>query len=338
MGLTRLSDDLAIVAIGRNEGNRLRICLRSLPSSACCVYVDSGSSDDSVSFAHALGVNVVELLPGTRFTAALARNAGIATVERLAPDVLYINMVDGDCELDPNWIKQGVATLAAHPDIGVVFGRNRERFPEASLYNRLCDDEWNGAVGETKSCGGNALYRYAALKQVGAFDPSLIAGEEPDLCLRMRAAGWRVWRIDAEMTRHDAAIYRLGQWWRRMERGGHAFAELATRHGAKGDPDWRWQVRSIIGWGISFPALVIFVGVAVDWRLGILVASLWPAQIARIGLRKRRGGHHAAFALTISFFLMLGKFAQAKGMLSYFFGKWGAARFVLIEYKKPPAW
>ena len=333
MGFTRVSNETAIVAIGRNEGNRLKICLRSLPIGAYRVYVDSGSTDESVSFARGLGVSVVVLPTGTRFTAALARNSGIAIIEQLAPDVRYINTIDGDCELDPNWIESGIAALEAAPDVGVVFGRNRERFPRASVYNRLCDDEWNVAIGEAKACGGNALYRRAALSQVGAFDPSLIAGEEPDLCLRLRASGWRVFRIDAEMTRHDAAIYHLRQWWRRMERGGYAFAELSSRHGERGDPDWRRQVRSIITWGLSLPALLIFLSVAIDWRFCVMGATLWPVQIAKIALRKRRSGHDPAFALTISFFLMFGKFAQANGVLKYYLGRGGKGQSPLIEYK-----
>jgi glycosyltransferase involved in cell wall biosynthesis len=45
-------NDVAVVAIGRNEGDRLKACLRSVVDvAALVVYVDSGSTDDSVAFA-----------------------------------------------------------------------------------------------------------------------------------------------------------------------------------------------------------------------------------------------------------------------------------------------
>ncbi len=142
----------------------------------------------------------------------------------------------------------------------------------------MCDDEWNVPVGEAAACGGDALFRRAAIAGVGGYNPDLIAGEEPDLCLRMRQQGWRVRRIDAEMTLHDAAMTHIRQWWRRSERSGHAFAEHVQRHGAKADPVWRQQVRSILAWGVALPL--------VAWRragAGLvaaagLVALLYPLQ------------------------------------------------------------
>ena len=65
------------VAIGRNEGERLRRCLTSLLQQiARVVYVDSGSRDDSVAVAQSLGVKVVVLDTSAPFSAARARNAG----------------------------------------------------------------------------------------------------------------------------------------------------------------------------------------------------------------------------------------------------------------------
>ena len=54
-------NDLGVVAIGRNEGERLRSCLLALgPQSLPIVYVDSGSTDGSPDLAVSLGVAVVE--------------------------------------------------------------------------------------------------------------------------------------------------------------------------------------------------------------------------------------------------------------------------------------
>ncbi len=323
---------LSIIAIGRNEGDRLKACLRSLPHDATRIYVDSGSTDGSVAFAESQGVRVVTLPPGSRFTAALARNAGLALAASENGTGL-VQMVDGDCALDPAWLPSAIAAMQADPTLAVVFGRRRERFPERSIYNRLCDIEWDVPVGEARSCGGDALFRLEAIRGANGYDPSLIAGEEPDLCLRMRTAGWRIERLDAEMTLHDAAITRFAQWWRRTERSGHAFAELAYRHGAKADPHWRRETRSIAVWGVALPLAVAVAGLTIGWPAALLVAAAYPAQMARIAWRKRRGGDEMRVAAAQGLFLVIGKIAQAKGLLRYHRGRMTGNRAALMEYK-----
>src|SRR3954468_10399767 len=155
-GLARVG----VVAIGRNEGERLRRCLESLePAARPTVYVDSGSTDGSPDLARSLGADVVALDLSAPFTAARARNAGFERLLAIAPDVEYVQFVDGDCEVDPAWIPTATAAPDAGPEVAVVCGRRRERFPEGTLYNRLCDLEWDGAPGETDACGGDALMR-----------------------------------------------------------------------------------------------------------------------------------------------------------------------------------
>ena len=74
------------VAIGKNEGERLRICLQSLAKQVSrLVYVDSGSSDGSVELARSVEAVVVELDPRIPFTAARARNAGVERLTEIAP-------------------------------------------------------------------------------------------------------------------------------------------------------------------------------------------------------------------------------------------------------------
>src|SRR5690349_8029988 len=154
---------VGLVAIGRNEGERLKRCLRSArPQVKELVYVDSGSSDDSVAFARSLGVHVVELDTSIPFTAARARNEGARRLREVMPDVQFVQFVDGDCELDAAWIARALAEFSERPRAAVVCGRRRERFPEASVYNRLCDIEWATPVGQAAACGGDFLARLDA--------------------------------------------------------------------------------------------------------------------------------------------------------------------------------
>src|SRR5262245_27425374 len=86
---------VGVVAIGRNEGERLRRCLESVMGKVrAVVYVDSGSTDDSVALARSLGTTVVELDLSRPFTAARSRNSGIARLCEADPDVEFVQVVD----------------------------------------------------------------------------------------------------------------------------------------------------------------------------------------------------------------------------------------------------
>jgi glycosyltransferase involved in cell wall biosynthesis len=155
--LTLSFPTFGIVAIGRNEGERLKQCLRSATEAAVTIYVDSGSSDGSDKWARSQGVDVVELDKGVPFTAARARNQGFKRLRELAPDIRYVQFIDGDCELQRDWPNHALRFLEDHREYCAVFGRRRERHPDISIYNRLCDNEWNGPVGEARACGGDVI-------------------------------------------------------------------------------------------------------------------------------------------------------------------------------------
>lgn len=309
------------VVIGRNEGARLMACLASLQGQVGhVVYVDSGSTDGSVAAARAAGAEVVELDMSLPFTAARARNAGLRALESLAPD--FVQFVDGDCVLQADWIGAALAAFARNPSAVVVCGRRRERFPEASIYNAMADLEWNTPVGETLACGGDALMRFAAVHAVGGFRDGLIAGEEPELCLRLRRQGGRILRIDAEMTMHDAALLRFGQWWTRMVRSGHAFAEGAALHGAGPERHWVAQTRRAVLWGAVGP--LVIVAAALIYPLCWTLALVYPAQVVRLSLRQ---------GPTWAFLTVVGRFAEAQGALGFYVNRLLGRRRGLIEYK-----
>jgi glycosyltransferase involved in cell wall biosynthesis len=313
------------VVIGRNEGERLRACLASvLPSVQRLVYVDSGSTDGSVEMARAMGADVLALDMDAPFTAARARNAGYRHLLSLHPGIRFVQFIDGDCEVVEGWMGAALQHVEAQADCAVVCGRRRERYPERSVYNRMCDQEWNTPVGDALSCGGDALFRVQALVQVGGYRDSLIAGEEPELCLRLRRKGWRVHRLDHEMTRHDAAITRWSQWWRRTVRAGHAYAEGAWLHGASPDRHWVRPTARAVVWGILLP-LLIALAVAIAGPAGGLLALVYPLQWLRLALRDRSPGS--------AFFTVVGKFAEAQGVLKFWLGKLLRRSGRLIEYK-----
>lgn len=320
-----VESSVGIVVIGRNEGERLRRCLESLnPDAFPVVYVDSGSTDRSTELARGLGATVVDLDMNRPFTAARARNEGFAKLENLVPDLKYVQFVDGDCEVLDGWMASAAAFLDAHPEHAVVCGRRRERYPERSVYNRLCDEEWNTPVGNAKSCGGDALFRVSAFREVVGYRDGMIAGEEPELCLRLRMAGWQVRRIDHEMTLHDADMTRFSQWWKRTLRAGHSFAEGAWLHG--GTPE-RHKVRETtraLVWGAGIPLLICLLALFLNpsW---LVLACIYPLQWLR--LWKRSGSAQTAI------YLLLGKFAEALGVFKFHVGRLSGRDRQIIEYK-----
>ncbi|MFO1338059.1 MAG: glycosyltransferase [Burkholderiaceae bacterium] len=318
------------MVIGRNEGERLKRCIGSLKGSASAiVYVDSRSTDGSADWARSQGVHVVDLDLSLPFTAARARNAGYRRLKAEAPDIDAVQFVDGDCEVQPGWLAAAAGFLAGHAEVAAVFGRRRESDPGQSIYVRMCDREWDTPLGESRACGGDVLMRCRAFDQVGGFRDDLIAGEEPELCVRIRAAGWRIWRLPDEMTLHDAAITRLGQWWRRARRGGHAYAEGASLHGAPPERHWVAETRRAVLWGAVLPLSAAALGLGVH-PLGWLLLLAYPAQVARLAWRDR---HRPEHALGLSTLLVLARLPEAQGVIQFWLNRARRRRAALIEYK-----
>jgi GT2 family glycosyltransferase len=334
-----MGNDIGTVVIGRNEGERLRHCLQSLlPECPWVVYVDSASTDHSVTLARELGVDVVELDGSRPLNASRARQEGFARLLSHYPKLEYVFFLDGDCEVVAGWLALAVATLAARHDAGVVCGRRRERRPERSIFNRLCDIEWDTPIGEALACGGDAVMRVSAYREAGGFDPTVPAGEEPELCHRMRRAGWKILRIEGDMTWHDANITRFTQWWRRYLRSGHGALHLQERFGLA---YFARINRSIRIWILGWPALVAVAGL-IGAKLGgnevaIVLATamlaVLPAQMIRVAMRARRRGLSPRDALGYGALIMLAKIPEAVGQLRYLLEKRRGLVPSLIEYK-----
>jgi GT2 family glycosyltransferase len=324
---------VGVVAIGRNEGERLLRCLDSLlPSGAPIVYVDSGSTDRSVAEAEARRCAVVLLDPKVPFTAARARNAGVERLLELHPEVELIQLVDGDCEVVPGWIDRAVLELTADEGLGAVCGRRRERFRERTIYNRLCDIEWETPVGDARACGGDAMMRVRAFRAAGGYNPSVIAGEDDELCVRIRRQGWRIRRVDAEMTIHDAAMTRFGQWWRRAVRAGHCFAEGFALHGAPPERLWLRKNASVLFSALAVPLATLLCAWPTSGA-SLLLLAWYPASIFRTYRKSLRRGLARRDALAWAVSCTLSNFASLLGQAKYVATRLRGSPSRIIEYK-----
>jgi GT2 family glycosyltransferase len=323
------SERVGFVVIGKNEGERLKRCLSSLPATSSVIYVDSGSTDGSIDWARANDFDVVLLDSTIPFTAARARNEGFGRLIQASQNIDFVQFVDGDCEMVTDWPRQALTFLDANQQVCAVFGRRRERFPDHSVYNYLCDVEWNVPPGKAKAFGGDVMIRANAVKQAGGYRNNLIAGEEPELCVRLRALGWQIWRLDCEMTRHDAAMTHFSQWWRRTVRSGYAFAQGAQIHGGPPERHWVWESRRAIVWGALLPILCVLLGVTFPpW--GNLLWLVFPLQLLRRSYQIAGSPRHRT---VLAFFELLARFPELVGQIKFRADSLLRRRRGIIEYK-----
>ena len=332
-GPIRIPDGVGVVMIGRNEGDRLRRSLERLVDKTPAVYVDSGSTDGSPQLARELGFAVVDLDDSVPHTAARGRNAGYAYLQAHWPGLDHVFFHDSDCLIDTEWFARAKAELDGDDRVAVVSGIQSEQHPDETVFNRLMDLEWQQPFGDVTTVVGNAMIRREAFEAAGGFRTDLVAGEEADLHIRLRQAGWIVRRIDAPMTQHDAEMTRFAQWWKRHVRSGHAVAEGARLHG---DTPERHQVkeqRSNFFWGLAVPAAGIL-GLPVTLGLSSVVpmAGLTAlyAKILRSELERGRPFEEAELSAR---FTVLSKFPQALGQLKYHYNRSRGRKTDTIDYR-----
>ena len=159
------------------------------------------------------------------------------------------------------------------------------------------------------------MIRVSAFIQVGGYNSSLIAGEEPELCFRLRDNGWRIRRIDAEMTLHDAAMTKASQWWNRAKRSGYAYAQGYYLHGQS----------------LELPLCITLLSLLDS--LFLLLFILYPLQIFRLSIKNISHNmsikNGAAYAVSN----VCGKFPQFIGVLRFVKSHLQGRQSSLIEYK-----
>jgi glycosyltransferase involved in cell wall biosynthesis len=325
---------IGVVLIGRNEGERLVRALDAVcDGTRLVVYVDSGSTDDSVAQANNRGAEVVDLDMSIPFTAARARNAGFERLREKHPEVEYVQFIDGDCEVAPGWIAAATEVLDDDDQILAVCGYRRERYPHNSIYNRACDVEWqNGPVGDIDCFGGDVMIRADALDEIGGYNPDLIAGEDEEVGIRLRDLGGRLLRIDRTSTLHDADIHRLGQWWQRAKRCGHAYAELNRMYGAPPERKFARELRNAWLWGAIVPGAAV--GLTVP-TLGLswLTLGVYPLRAVRLAAKTRARGFGWSDAVVWGLNCTFSPLPEVLGAARFHYDRLVGNRSRLIEYK-----
>jgi GT2 family glycosyltransferase len=326
---------VAVVVIGRNEGERLRACLDSVLAMDYprdlfdILYVDSASTDDSIALVESLGVRTIAL--DGRTTAARGRNAG--WTQTSAPFVLFL---DGDTLLHPLFVRNALPHFQ-DPSIAGVFGDRREMRTADSIYNALFDLDWNTQPGFTLYFGGDALVRREALVEVDGYNESLIAGEEPEMCRRMRERGYRILHVAEPMTGHDLAMHTFAQYWRRSLRTGHAYAEISALYSNTADPLWSAESHRNVVRGLFWLAAPAGCAVASIALRSWLPIGLFAAGAVAVGARSatRASAKTRSPRLLLAYALHshLQQVPIFLGQLRFWLERRKGRRSAIIEYK-----
>ena len=326
--------DVGVVTIGRNEGERLRVGLEALRRLGVpVVYVDSRSTDGSPELARSLGAEVVVLDESRPIGVPRARNEGFERLMELHPGIRYVQFVDGDCELLEGWLERGRGVLEERPEVGLVTGRRRERYPERSIYNKLADLEWDMPIGEIDGSHGDVMIRALAFRQVEGFDANVLVAEDIDICRRLHRLGWIVLRIDQEMTIHNMEMTRFGQWWRRAVRAGYGYADGFYLHGGLPERRFAREVLRILVWGWLLPAAILLMA----WPTrgaSFVLALAYPLRFWRIKRSaSRRPKWSARDASIFAWFCVVGSFPLLVGVVTYWIRLIRRVPKRIIEYK-----
>lgn len=331
----RMPVNVGVVVIGRNEGKRLVTCLESVCQVGCpSIYVDSGSSDGSVSIARSFGLQIVELDQSRPFSAARARNEGFERLLERCPRIRFVQFLDGDCTLLPGWVEAAARAMSEDPKRSAVFGHLLERNAGASPYNRLCAMEWRFAPGDLEDYGrlvGVFTMRTDVFGELGGFRPEVIAGEDSELGVRMALAGYKVTKIDCPMATHDADITKFSQWWKRAVRAGHSIGQRSDINGRSVLRDCVHERNSTWFWGIGLP-LIILLALFPTRGASLFLVGAYPLLGLQVWRYRQRTGDISRDAALYAAFIVIGKFANAVGLLRFLWSKL-ARRYEIIEYK-----
>jgi glycosyltransferase involved in cell wall biosynthesis len=320
---------LSFVVIGLNEAAHLAESIESLFQQGFdrreieILYVDSESDDGSPEVARRAGVDRVLTIPRAIANAARARNAGLAEVR--AP---FVQFVDGDTRIEPDWGRIGVEALIADTTLVGVEGSLREKDPNASIYNAVCELDWPSSPGEIDYVGGNGLYRVAPLREAEGFDARMRVGEEPELGVRLRARGWKMRHIHAPMARHDLELFSLKEYLYRAYTGGKACALVVGATGGARHGYWSKRMWRTLALAFALSAPLVLALMLLLWNpLGAFVlASFSLLVFLLLAARKSRMQNHidsrSGVSLAYALHSYVSKIPAALGMLTIIRSGW----------------
>jgi len=197
--------ELSVILISKNQEWNVDRLIRSVLDETSditdreVVLVDSASTDRTVDVASAYPITILRLHADQHLSAAAGRYIGYKNTS--GGLVLFL---DGDMELCSGWLRRAMAVMDRRTDVAVVSGSWLDLPRDAQRDNK--DHSGFSPTSEeeedVRSVGGAGMFRRTVLEQVGPFNPFLYSDEEPELCLRIRHAGYRVIKLWYPISYH----------------------------------------------------------------------------------------------------------------------------------------
>lgn len=264
---------ITVVIKALNEQGRIAAALESAlaavaPLGGEVVLADSASTDATVRIAARYPVRVVTLAHADERCCGIGPQLGWQHARGE-----YVYVMDGDMQLLPGFLEQALAFLAQHPEVAGVGGRVLELNDESLEYRERAERsrtrEAHRHPGPVDRLDGGGLYRRRAVEEAGWLsDRNLHSYEEFDLAARLRARGWKLWRLPADAVSHEghhSPPYALlaRRWRSRYACGGGELLRAAL-----GRPHLRLVLRGV-------RELRLYAAVLLWWLL-LASVPLWP--------------------------------------------------------------
>lgn len=308
---------ISCVVIGINCAQTITICLESIkqiryPMQPEIIYVDGGSTDNSVSFAKKIdGIKIIELnlinpTPGK------GRNAGWRAVHGE-----WIHFFDSDVIVSEDWLKEAVKRI--DNNTAAIFGWRKERFPNKNWFHLIADLEWERPVAEAKFFGGDVLIRRSALEEVGGYNDSLVDGEDPELSVRIRAKGWKIRGVDSLMCHHDINMANFRQYFRRAIRSGYGYAEASSLMLKNGERSWFLKTIKLLFKGILVLLLGILAIILKSYVVWIIALGVVFSPLIKTLNFKKNLNLNFSQALSYAFHCSIVWIPQFTGIIKYYF-------------------
>lgn len=298
---------LTAVIIGRNEEQFIAKSIRSvlaaqpLLAGIEVIFVDSASTDRSVEIASEFPIRILQLRREWPLCVAAGRYIGYVHSHGD-----YILFLDGDAEVDKDWLAEAIAFMDKRFEYGAIAGVLDE------VYITLENVHVGGEVNvfrqnlakpfiECKTLGGIALYRRTALEKSGTVNPHLPTAEDHELCLRLRNAGYKLVKLPSRMavkyTEKRDTLHEIVRRSRTRMYDYGAVIRYSAQYGA-GTQYVLDTIPYIVTFSLTIGLFLIAIPIALYFN------ALWLVAIAAAGLFtliviKKRSFHRAILSVSV---------------------------------------
>jgi len=322
-----------VIVIGHDR-NSPEAAIRSAGDGCAIVFVSIGGDKEANAIARQAGAIVVDENEQALSTGGRARNAAYRQLKKIAPHIKFVQFIDAECALDPDWIGAAQKFMNRRAEVAIVEGWLTSA-SEKSLDHLIVADQTRHAInGETQTTiGGSALMSTEKFEAVGGFRGDLLTSETADLCIRLRRRGGHIWRLeDTMMMCNPSRSIRKG-WWSSAVKRGYQNAYSVSLHGGPPERLGVMGVARAVFWGFLFPAAVLSAAIlgaagaamfspltSAPLVAGLVLGFGGAVYVAKILAATVRHGIFAPSSWSFGYCTVIGRFAEFFGVMNFWLG------------------